>query len=106
MDAKKLQLFLWENDVEYHWHTNTEGEKDVFLMPYLWNAEELMQIMTDEGRSSYMDDTGMEAVLRYNYVVIEMRDFLEYFGIKVEDFFPPEDYDWPKKPTNLPEFNI
>lgn len=81
MTELKLYKFIKSNSLEYHWH-----DGDVILFIDTRNIREFMDML---GFKSF-DDEGIECVMKYGYVCVNMVDICMNHGIEPENVFEKE----------------
>ncbi len=81
MTAIQLYKFITECNIEYHWHKG-----DVLMMPGIFWIQSFYSLLSN----THFDDEGIKCTLKDGYLVFEMRDICEYYGIELEEVFTPE----------------
>lgn len=79
---EKLKLFASSH--KYEWDFICD---DVYLILPFHKLKEFISIFgTNEFNNTF--DEGYSILLKGNYIVIEMRDVCDYFGLNIGDIFP------------------
>lgn len=95
----ELQLYKWINDNEVEVHIYRKGQEmddcselsdenydewKILMFPFFSQLESLCQIIGQ----SYFDDEGVEVIMKYGYVAIDLKEMMEYSGIEPSNIFP------------------
>lgn len=78
-----IELCKYIQNVEWHWVAVDEGQRDVFLMPSIWQVEDFVELL-----DSTIFDDGIRCTLKERYIVFEMQEICEYYGIDLTEVFP------------------
>jgi hypothetical protein len=80
MTKNDLINFIKNNYVEYHWLNDMS---DVYICLNYYNLEKFKQILGE----NILDEEGIYCIFKSGYIVFEMQNICEFFGIKIEDVF-------------------
>jgi hypothetical protein len=79
MKATGLLRFVLEEEIEYNWHND-----DVIMFLPIYQIDNFQKVLNCK---SIYDDNGIECHMKEGYLVIEMKNVVEYFGFGLEDIF-------------------
>lgn len=79
MNIESFKKFLAECDVEWSW-----WEDNVIMFVENYHLNEFNRLLGYQ----ILSEEGVECHMKYGYVVFEMRDILDYYGIELEEVFP------------------
>ena len=86
MKAIKLQNFIHENGLEFHyWHDadNVLSTDDVLLFIPTYEIDTFMKILGER----YFAEDGIDCTMKYGYVVVQMQSIVEGLDATLEDVF-------------------
>lgn len=89
-EAVKFYKFIKTNSIEWHWFENDEGYQDVVILPYIFQLEDFMGLLSETD----FDDEGVKCVLKSGYVAIRLGELFENKGIELSDVFPKDENDF------------
>ena len=76
--------FIYENKIEYHWHTNdTSKERDVIFFISYSQIDDFANLLT----SFDFDDEGIICYMKDGYFAFWAFDILESHGIELNEIF-------------------
>ncbi len=87
MKALDLYKFIKNNKIEWHWDNSHE---EVYLMPKLYEAKELNELLGDH----IFSEEGIEVVMKFDYVCYPMKYICEYFDIELKEIFTENENDF------------
>lgn len=76
--------YIKKNSIEWHWFENDEGYQDVVILPYIFQLEDFMELLSETD----FDDEGVKCVLKSGYVAIRLGELFENKGIELSEVFP------------------
>ena len=80
MTKNDLKNFIEKNNIEYHWLNDMSN---VYICLNYYNLEEFKNILGE----NILDEEGINCIFNSGYIVFEMQDICEFFGIEIEDIF-------------------
>lgn len=82
MSELELYKYIEELEPEIRWHNDK-----LLIFLYYFQIEDFMEVAGEPGM---FDDSGVEAHLKSDYMVIDLVPFCEYYGIDPENILAKE----------------
>jgi len=82
MTELELYKFVTENQLEFNF---IDDDKDVILFVNKWVVDDFMDLLSKH--STFLDDYGLNAVIKDKYLAVKMADYCEYHTIELSNVF-------------------
>lgn len=83
MTAIDFYKFIHENEIEFRWDINENGDRDVIMFPSIHHLEELNKLLSDTD----FDDSGIPCRMKDGYFCFWASDILNNYNIELKEIF-------------------